>query len=811
MGSRQLSGATAEVVAKKVFGGDECSREDVSDWYDEAEPQDRARLLQLFSSKIQDDFKTTNVRAVDGSTEFLYRIGTDSAARRRLRACAPLALSMLVSADLALGPGSRTLTNEDFQALVAQRMRTIIEEMFAVDDSIALADLYLFKREDAEAEGSIRVRHAIGSRTNYIGSEEKTERAARNEFRSYLKKLELYLAEHGTSINLEGHLDDKPVVFGNLAASLDSGSAARTARNLQRAYVIYSSNRNIGVSEAAGKSGSYEEFLREVVPALVKEMGSNLTLQHFMEGIDVDFLPSSRRGTVAHLFLIRSEAGATDADFERTVQRLLVRLCGFYAAATAVLEANRAQRQEALALRQSRDAMRERDKLRTASENLDKVSKDLQQTISSISELIIENFFLDRFETWLKDIQPLFDSNKQTDIPPTLPIRGGHTKWTEAHLGAALWLFARPNLAQLRGDFQVTPDKAWSQLHGQLDELQIKENDALTLLHRLKPNIDHFRRIRSDLIERCFGKFKTWFKNAEDRRRKDLAERTEFLLSEILFLMGEERFLDVMGEGAGDPAKGLLEESFIFSKTSMLEGLARLTHVIDSSVTDVFPAGGIARVDGAVIRAGAAGGSNVASVDSISFVANRKVEDPRNQWINPDVYEGWLHLRLQQTDAAIAAALKQGDSQSPGLDRSDIARAYRSLLTKVSEKLTRTDADVGHRTGEAGDLRGGALPPRRGGGRGGVQETSTALAKALGLLETYQGDVAGAEESSARSTIRAADLKTVILSPDASAGWPDNKQCVLRIMGARRSGELVAIATADLRDNCLEILIAPDA
>jgi hypothetical protein len=718
---------------------------------------------------------------------------------------------MLVSADLAHGPGSRTLTKDDFEVLIAQRMRTIIEEIFEIDGNIELADLYLFKREDAGTEGSIIVRHAIGGRTKYVGGEEKTERAARREFGSYLKKLAVYLGEHGTSINLEGHLDDKPVVFEVVTLSPETASAVGTTPMPRRAYVFYSSNRDIGVSAAADKSGSYEEFLREVVPTLVKAEGPYLSLQHFMEGIDVDFLPSSRRGTVAHLFLIRSRAGVPDPEFERTIQRLLIRLCGFYAAATAVLEANRAQRQEALALRQSRDALRERNKLDTAWKQLDMVSKNLQQTISSISELIVENFFLDRFEAWLKDIQPLFDSNKHTDIPPTLPIRGGHIKWTEAHLGAALWLFARPNLAQLRGDFQVSPDKAWSQLHGQLEELQIKENDALTLLHRLNPNIDNFRRIRGDLIERYFIKFKSWFKNSDERRRKEMTERTEFLMSEIFFLMGEGRFLDLMGEGAGNLAQDLLEEPFTFSKASMLEGLARLTHVIDSSVTDVFPGGGVARVDGAVIKKNATGRDNPASVESISFVANRKVKDPRNQWINPDCYEGWLHLRLHQSPTAIAVALKLGDTQGFQLDNSDVARAYKSLLTKVCEKSFGTAADPAEGKTIHADPRGTRQSPRRAGGRGGVQETSTAFAKALGLLETYESDAGQGEQERVAKASRDADLKIVILAADANAGWPDNKQSVLRVTGARRSTEVVAIATADLRQNCIEILIAPDA
>src|ERR1044072_7674505 len=115
MGSGQYLGMSAEDVARLVLDEAECSREDVSEWYHKAEPQDRARLLQILASAVHDDFDKNGAKTSSGSGDLIYRIGDDSLVRSRVRTRVPIELGMLVNADLALGPGGETLTGEAFE------------------------------------------------------------------------------------------------------------------------------------------------------------------------------------------------------------------------------------------------------------------------------------------------------------------------------------------------------------------------------------------------------------------------------------------------------------------------------------------------------------------------------------------------------------------------------------------------------------------------------------------------------------------------------------------------------------------------
>lgn len=414
----------AEDVVVQVLADAGLTGGEFNTWYESAEAQHRARFLQLISAEVQREFGQAAHSERLGARDGVQALGNDSCVRNRVRERLPIDLGMLVNADLALGPGGGDFTHEDFEQLIRTRMTAILDEAFAMDPSLQLGDLYLFRREEHASSSAperrgeelrhINVKHAVAARLKVRGGEDEGRAEASASFVKYGTELERYLEDCGTSINLEGHLDDEPVCWPPREEEAEeSGSPARPAqgRNSAGVYAHYNPKRIFKTPMGDDKFGNYDEFLLKAVAKIIPTVKTRpVELRHFMEGIDVDFLQNSRRGTVAHLFMVRWREPGNDLNpqHRRMIQRLLVRLCGFYAAAMADLEAKRSERQRSLMQRHAQDAIKERNKLRSASQSLGKISKELQQSISDIAELIEDNFFLSRFDEWLREIRPLF-------------------------------------------------------------------------------------------------------------------------------------------------------------------------------------------------------------------------------------------------------------------------------------------------------------------------------------------------------------------------------------------------------------------
>lgn len=797
-------------VARLVFSTNNLAQADFAAWYEGAPPEVRAGFLQAVASHVAKS--APSLRQISGSARF-FLIETCGNEKARVRASLPAAQHMLINADLAHGAGVSNLNSDLFEQLLRSRMLSILEEALLAHEDFIMCDLYLFRREDGteidpdvhrgDEDGSLRnipVRHAFGIK---CPAESAMDEGVKSRLKDYPVRLDGYLKNWGTSISLEGHIDDKPnevQIMGRMLPKIESSDIKIVAS--------YSPRHELVAPRDETKIGDYLAYFDQAVPALldVKSVeNENCLLLHFMEGIDVEFAAgANRKGTVCHMFLLRRlppAASPLELAAERAIQRMLLRLCGFYAAAEADLNTQDAVRQSKIIEEQARRSESESVRLRDATRTLSGIVGQLQVQIDSIAELIEVNFMLTRFNDWLRDIGPLFKSGEPVEVFPTSGSIGRHNEWGKEQLAAALWLFAKPSTDRLsRQDLNVSPDTAWQQLHvGMKTVNDFKDNKALSLLHRLDPNFANFLHIDSNMLERCFNMFKSWYKAEIKSGLSDHSTRKKYCISEIIFLLGDNSFLDVGGEGSG---AYLQEGVFDFPIPHMLESLSRFTAVIDETVgqTTNRAAAGVTKIEAAILpasgKAGNAPRGHPADPNAVSFFRDEVGRPDIKRILNKlDGLAGWLHLRIFQSREAVAAAAKREIQEAADvLDPAFLGTLYSKLFATIAAKASLSH--TGPREPKA------SIPERR--ARSSSNETSDALAKALGLTLDF-----ASPDAPQGPLERKAKVLDIQVDRDSLGGWP-GKQPVLVIYGARRQDMPVALVSADLRRNCFEILIAPD-
>lgn len=817
----------AEIIVDSILNDTaEDEQHDVTAWTKEAPPTEVTKMLQRLAGQLSDQIAAADV----GLSQNAYNYAKadfetlKSCIRRRLPG-----LALLINSDLAIS--ARTLHDgmsaEQHDRLLKLRMEALAAEILQHLKPVKLVELSVFPRAavtdvNRRAASVLDVAHCVGARVAF-----DSQAKANAAMADYRDALQLYMEREGTSIALEGHIGSG-TIFETLQYSDDYEPTDQ---------VWVSQRKSLKISAPAGKLGSYDAYLSEVAFPLLglvagKDSDHTGGVVHLMEGVDLDFLPETRRGTVAHMFLVLSDAEAVGSVREATVElkQMLLRLCGFQTAARAEVETGVARKRQRQIERQAREALQERNALREASRNVDTIARSLQATVSTLFSLIEEHYYVAQLNKWLGAMVPLIKTDEPVELPYCAPVTGNHNAWERTHLAAAFWLFAQPDMSRHAIDPSAPADKAWALLHASLEREEIRANEALNLLHRLDSTFETPRRIPPLLLDQCFAKFKSWVKtheksaSARSAEEGDESSRTRYAISELLFLLGDISFADIAD--AGDQADRRLsrrekywlplpdEADFDFLSPAMVDGLARFAAVLDTSVDTLADAGaesGSAGADGVVaVQIGLVGPDDAEGrytleetaglatlADDAALVEHAALAALKAE---TEAFTDWLYVGVRQSEAAFLAGTKAQAAAGGGRARKgrrrnlgdDQDRKLRDQAKGLSVLLQRTAEMSFHHVGgaEGDEQKWRAVHRRSGSG-----ETSRAIAKALGLANTFPGPDGGDHTYASSEFL---ELKM----PESDVGLP--------VLVIRGGGErAIALLAADPATNTFEFLFAP--
>ncbi|MGE3839771.1 MAG: hypothetical protein AB7G40_17910 [Hyphomonadaceae bacterium] len=681
--------------------------------------------------------------------------------------------AMVICADLAaVRQGSRHP--------IEDRMRAITEEPFFWDARIKFIELSLYKRsKDASGEAEVSV--PDGSATQETRA--RVGRAGKKltlqhcfavrlpkdpEMRAampvdedgkygpkYRDLLRQYMLDEGSSIDLDGHITRDP----RFAAKDAAGGTRDDEVDFDAEVYVSEVDSAFEVIARDGKLGSDEKFIENVVE---KAFGFHIEKEpilHFMEGIDKNFSASGEReGITAHMFLVYEHPKDVqrDSDLARNIQLLLLRFCAYYMDDEASKKEQLAKEEGARANKVAIAAQRARESLRSKARSVQDQITTLTALANDMEASMQENPDVSRFILWLNDIVPLFKTGEPFPLPGvSVDVRGNHNSWTHDHLAAALWAYTRLEPpAHLRDNSRMSLSDLWNASIQNLDDDEVQARMERMIVRR-QGVFQSMRRVKELDVQDAFKVMKRWNAKAKDLFRAS-GTKSEFFFSQLLFLLGNRSFLRVEDKN---------DKRFEFVSQTMVEGLIHFANNIDRGLHDdrMRDTLKLFGVEPEIV-----GGLINVAIDVSGEEDDR--DEEKDAIDQPNFYLGPEHLivRLWQHDVLSARG---------ATTRAEAAARAGKNLADLLEKVAAKEAPL---PGESSASQMAHREWRDNWNKGGREETSYSLGKALGLSETYQVAAAEGEDEPFFAQVGASEhwMRTYIDVP--SGGRLDTTIAMLR-------------------------------
>lgn len=644
--------------------------------------------------------------------------------------------AMVVCADLAAVPEH---TKED---QIALRMEALAREPFFWDKKLLAVDLSLYQRERTTEKGAtddranegrkkktLKLQHCFAFRAPQDSNLSEEDYASLNIV--YRQNLRNYMEEWGSSIDLDGHISRDPRY-----ALKDLAEGPRPRDTDFKAHPFVSDVKPDFEVTIGGKAlarpipGSDDLFIRDVVE---KSFGVSVERQpvvHFMEGIDKNFASlEDREGITAHMFLVYEYPGDVqqDCDFLRHLQLMLLRFCAYYMDHEAAKRAAEADAESKRANKVAEAAHRAREALRAQAQQVQKSIKELGALASDMEASMQDNPEVSKFILWIRDLAPLFETGKlfkHQYVP--LEIVGNHNSWTADHLAAALWCYARFDPPKdLRRDLSMAD--LWNATWRDLTYEEIQSRIERMIVHRLK--LDTMKRVRTDDLDRIFAVIKSW-NNKYEELFKEGSGKTEFFLSQVVFLLGQPSFMKLRRPDGSTRSSN--DPKFNFVSQTMLEGLMHFANNIDRGLNDDKLRSTLMAFEQ---EASISGGLEKVEIDVAGSA--RPSSDGQETAVERAIGQlGADHLVVTLTQHEMLSA--RSDNPNPGERQRAAQENFEALLAHVMVNKGPSPDDKEYETKR--------VDWQEKWKRGGQKETSRSLAKALGLSQVFALDNTPADQ-----------------------------------------------------------------